>query len=216
METRRAEKSGRTQRSGLQQRKQQLTVDAIVRAAQQGMREHGLDITIDVIAALAEVDRRTVFRHFGTREDIISAAFVALHDDKLRNVPPYSGGDWQDWLFELARWQHHTTAEARRMLWDFYTRQLSPAMAAFFAKENARHKEIWARAAAAVWQAAGGEGTTPELLRQTVNAHLSAMFTQAVLNDAEGTADLAAELATTAIVSTLRQLLGAPAPAAKR
>jgi AcrR family transcriptional regulator len=207
METAKAEQSGRPRQSGLQQRKRQLTVDAIVRAAQQGMREYGLDVTVDMIAALAEVDRRTVFRHFPTREDIMSAAFVAMHADYLRHVPPYAGEDWQDWLVEVARWQHHTSAQVGRLLWDCQTRHLSTRMAAVFAKEQQAHKDVWAMLVSTLWQAAGGAGAPPELLRQTVDAHLSSLFTQAVLRDAQGTPDLAAELATTAITSTVRQLL---------
>jgi AcrR family transcriptional regulator len=211
MPTARAQQPGRPRRSGLQQRKHQLTIDALVRAAQQGMYEHGLDVTVDVIAATAEVNRRTVFRHFPTREDLMSAGVVADYDDHLRSVPPYTGEDWQGWLAEVARWRHHNMARVRRLAWDFLARPLSPRMAAVYAEQNQKRQDTLAMITSTLWQAAGGDGATPELLRQTVRVHLSGLFTQAVLRDAEGTADLAAELAATAITSTVRQLLGAAA-----
>ena len=216
MQTATAGQSGRPRPSGLQQRKRQLTIDALIRAAQQAMCEHGLDVTVDVIAAIAEVDRRTVFRHFPTREDIMNAAVVTMYDDYLRSTPQYTGQDWQGWLAEVARWSHHTFARVRRLQWDIQTRRLPPRMAAVYAKQSQGRQDTFTMIAATLWQAAGGRGDTPELLRQTVNALLSGLFTQAVLRDAEGTADLAVELSTTAIVSTMSRLLAAPATTSSR
>lgn len=70
-----------------------------------------------------------------------------------------------------------------------------------------RLKPVFLRTAETLWQAAGGDGPAPQELRQAVAAHLSPMFTQAVLLDADGTPELAAELATNAIAATARQLL---------
>jgi hypothetical protein len=84
-------------------------------------------------------------------------------------------------------------------------------MAEVYAKQYQKRQDTFTIIAATLWQAAGGDGATPELLQQTVNALLSGLFTQAVLRDAEGNADLAAELATTAIASTVHRLLAAPA-----
>ena len=216
MSTVTAGQPGRPRLSGLQQRKRQLTIDALVRAAQQGMCEHGLDVTVDMIAALAEVDRRTVFRHFPTREDIMNAAVVAMYDDFFLSTPPFTGQDWQGWLAEVARWSHDTSARVRRLQWDIQTRRLPPRMAEVYAKQYQRRQDTFTMIAATLWQAAGGDGATPELLRQTVNALLSGLFTQAVLRDAEGTADLAVELTTSAIASTVRRLLAAPATKSSR
>jgi AcrR family transcriptional regulator len=196
-----ASKSGE-QRSSLQRQRQQLTRDALIDAAQRGLIEHGLDVTVDDIAVLAGVGRRTVFRHFATREDLLDAALAAAVDSLVRAVPEYDGGDWLPWLTEVARVFHETSARSERLIWDVKARPLSPRLA-----KHADSQRLFVPVAATLWQAAGREGATPELLLRVVSAHLSPLFTEAVLIDARGTPELAAELASNAIATTVRQLL---------
>lgn len=197
-----------TQRlTALQRQKRQLTVDALIRAAQRGLHERGLDVTVDEIAALAGVGRRTVFRHFATREDLLQEAFAASADDYLRAVPQYSGGDWEAWLADLTRVTHQAAAVAGQLSWEIRTRQLPPRLAAAHAEQLQALRRVYTTTAATLWEAAGGQGVFPERLRQTVAVHLSPLFTQAVVREVDGTAELAAELAATAIAATVRQLL---------
>ena len=195
-------------RSAVARQKLQVTVDALILAAQRGMQEHGLDVTVDQIADLAEVGRRTVFRHFASREDLLQAAIAARFADFFGSMPCYSGSDWQGWLSELARLIHHTTANSGRLIWELRTRRLPPRLAAAYGEHRQALQLMFATTAATLWEAAGGKGTPPDQLRQTVATHLSPLFTQTVLLDADGTPELAAELATTAITATTRQLLG--------
>jgi len=191
----------------VQRLKRQVTIDALLDAARRGMIEHGLDVTVDDIAMLAEVGRRTVFRYFPTREDLLHAALAAASADYVRSLPPYRGGDWLAWLAELARVTHHAAAGAGRLVWELTTRRLSPRLQQAYTEYRQALQHLFARTAATLWQAAGGDGVPPPQLRQAVAAHLSPIFTQAVLLDAEGTPDLAAEMATTAIAATVRQQL---------
>lgn len=183
------------------------TTDAIVDAARRAIHEHGLDVTVDEIAALAGVGRRTVFRHFATRESLIQEAIAAGRTDFSDSLPDYDGTDWQRWLTELVRQVHHRTAEAGRIIRHLRTRRLTPGLAATHAENLAELHRLFTAVTGTVWTAAGGSGTPPEQLRRTVAAHLSPLFTQAVILDAEGTPDLAADLATTAITATLYRLL---------
>ncbi|WP_040789348.1 TetR/AcrR family transcriptional regulator [Nocardia paucivorans] len=194
--------------SVMRQKRLQVTTDAIVQAAQRAMDEHGLDVTVDEIAALAGVGRRTVFRHFPTREDLIQAAVTADFADFFGSLPPYEGTDWENWLADLARRVHRRTAEAGRVISHLRTRRLPPRLAdAYHEHLRALHR-MFTTITTTLWEAADGEGTPPDRLRRTVAAHLSPLFTQAVLLDAEGTPEFAAEMASTAIIATVRGLLG--------
>ncbi|MGW5382341.1 TetR/AcrR family transcriptional regulator [Nocardia sp. NPDC003963] len=195
------------QRGSTRSGRAQGTTDAIVDAAQRALREHGLDVTVAEIATHAGVGRRTVFRHFTTREDLIRAAIAAGFADFTGALPRYDGTDWQRWLAELARRVHRGSAEAGRIIWHLRTRRLPPGLAAAHDEQLRALHELFTTITGAAWAAAGGVGSAPEQLRRTVAAHLSPLFTQAVLLDAEGTPEFAADIATTAIVATLNRLL---------
>ncbi|MGF6886705.1 AcrR family transcriptional regulator [Nocardia sp. GAS34] len=196
-----------TDRTSVQRQKQQVTVDALIDAARRGMNEHGLDVTVDDIAALAEVGRRTVFRHFATREDLLQAALAAYNAEFMRSLPGYSGGDWLAWLADLARVAHQDAANAGRLVWDLRMRRLPPRLMASYTEHRQDLDNLLGTTATTLWQAAGGDGAAPQQLRQVVAAHLSPLFTQVILLDADGTPELAADMATDAITATVRQLL---------
>ena len=187
----------------LQRQKQQVTVDALVEAARRGMTEHGLDVTVEEIAALAGVGRRTVFRHFATREDLLHAALDRAFASYVDALPAYDGGDWLAWLTQLALVSHEALAGAGLLMWQLRTRRVSRRLV----ERPGRLRREFMAIAETLWQAAGGAGVAPPELRRAVGAHLSPMFTQAVLFDAEGSPALAAELATDAIAATVRRLL---------
>ncbi|GGL31677.1 TetR/AcrR family transcriptional regulator [Nocardia jinanensis] len=183
------------------------TTEAIVDAARHAMHEHGLDVTVGEIATLAGVGRRTVFRHFTTRENLIQAAIAAGFADFSGSLPHYDGTEWQRWLAELVLQVHRRTTEAGRIIWHLRTRRLPPGLAAAHDEQLLALHQLFTTITGTVWEVAGGTGTPPEQLRRTVAAHLSPLFTQAVLLDAEGTPEFAADIATTAIVATLNRLL---------
>jgi AcrR family transcriptional regulator len=166
------------------------------------MIKYGIDVSMDDIAALAQVGRRTVFRYFATREDLLEAALAAASANYVRSLPQYTGGDWLAWLVDLAR-----LTPGGRLIWELTTRCLSSRLMQTYTEHRQALHHPFDTTAATLWHAAGGDGAAPQQLRQTVAAHLSPMFTQAVLLDADGTPDLAADMATNAIAATVRQLL---------
>jgi AcrR family transcriptional regulator len=71
--------SPRPYRSTLREEQAQATRDRILSAAIDLMQSDE-DASMDAIAKAAGVERRTVFRHFATREALLTAAFQALND----------------------------------------------------------------------------------------------------------------------------------------
>ncbi|WP_328606798.1 TetR/AcrR family transcriptional regulator [Amycolatopsis sp. NBC_00345] len=193
----------------VQQQRRQVTVDALLEAAKLGMIDRGLDVSMDDIAELAEVGRRTVFRYFATREDLLSAAIAAASADYLSAMADCSGEDWRAWLADFARVMHQRSARGGRLYWEFASRRLPERLAQAYSEHRQALQGMFDTVTVTVWGAAGGNGAAPQELRQTVAAHLSPMFTQSVLLDAGGSAELAAEMATNAIAGATRRLLGA-------
>ncbi|MDT8915906.1 helix-turn-helix domain-containing protein [Amycolatopsis sp. PS_44_ISF1] len=191
----------------VQQQRRQTTVDALLQAAQRGLIDHGLDVSMDDIAQLAEVGRRTVFRYFATREDLLSEAIATASAGYLDAVADCSGEDWRAWLADFALVMHERAARAGRLYWEFASRRLPERLAQAYAEHRQALQRLFDTVTVTVWSGAGGEGTAPEELRQTVAAHLSPMFTQAVLLDAGGTPELAAKVATNAIAGATRRLV---------
>ncbi|WP_143342456.1 TetR/AcrR family transcriptional regulator [Crossiella equi] len=184
-----------------------MTVDALLTAAKDGMAEHGVDISVEDIAALAQVARRTAFRYFPTREELLSEALTAASAEYLRSLPRFQDGDWQPWFEELATLVHQRTVRNGRLYWELTTRRLPERLSQAYDHHRENLRAVVREAADTVWREAGGEGETPRLLRQTVAAHLNPLFTQAVLVGAEGSAELAADLTTKAVTATVRELL---------
>lgn len=71
--------SSRPYRSTLREEQAQATRDRILSAAIDLMQSDE-DASMDAIAKAAGVERRTVFRHFATREALLTATFQALND----------------------------------------------------------------------------------------------------------------------------------------
>ena len=49
----------------------------ILEAAQQAITEIGIDVSMDDIAKLADVGKGTLYRHFASREDLLTAILEA-------------------------------------------------------------------------------------------------------------------------------------------
>jgi AcrR family transcriptional regulator len=189
--------------SSLQQRKREATAEYLVQAALQGLLDYGLDVTVDQIASLAGVSRRTVFNHFDGRDELLSAAALQGQAEFLRSVSEHPGdGDWRGWLTELCRAVHRANASSGRALRELLVQEDLPGpIAAAMKKINRNRRVHYAAIANSLWQAMGHASTAPKAFRGTVIAHLSPFFTMAVTRDAGADHALAATLAENAILA---------------
>jgi AcrR family transcriptional regulator len=187
----------------LAEAKRQATVDRVLASARHLVMTRGLDVTMDEIAEDAGVGRRTLFRHFETRERLVAGALeagVQMYGDLL---PAYSG-DWRTWLRALCQAAHQMQAGYGPGYWELTSRSDLPAeIAAVERRRRARRREAMTRIARKLWHEAGGAGDPPAAVVANVSAHLSARFTAAVTNDVGQPWTVAADLADAAIAGAL-------------
>lgn len=179
----------------------------ILRSAGLFVAGHGLDVTVEEIAEAAGVSRRTMFRHFPTRDQLIAAAISAGLERYGELLPAYRGGDWRAWLEELCKAVHRMNDSCGPGFWELATRHdLPPGLSALEEERRRGRGQVMTALAAALWPAAGGPGRSPQAVKTAVSVHLSPHFTAAV-KDAGHDWQRAARLAMSAIETTvLREL----------
>src|SRR5580704_9262497 len=73
--------------AGLRERMRRTVLSEIAEVALKLFIEHGYEtVTIDDIAAAAGLSRRSVFRYFSTKEDIVVGKFDLIADDMLAEL----------------------------------------------------------------------------------------------------------------------------------
>jgi AcrR family transcriptional regulator len=186
--------------------KRQATIDVVLVATRHLLMAKGLDVTMDDIAEAAGVSRRTLFRHFESRERLVAEALEAgiqLYGELL----PSFAGDWKMWLRQLCDTAHKTQAGYGPGYWQLISRTDLPLeIAAVEQRRGVRRRRAMERIARHLWQEAGGVGDPPALIIAVVGAHLSARFTAAVTNDVGQSWRTAADLAYTAIAELVEHL----------
>ncbi|SEO82372.1 TetR/AcrR family transcriptional regulator [Trujillonella endophytica] len=185
--------------------------DAKRRAAEQHVLDavrrhvvrHGLDATMEELAAASGLSRRTLFRMFASRERLIGAAFEAGFADLAQELPAYDG-DLERWVAALCRTAHQLNASHGPGYWEFTSRADLPAELAASQHQRRLLQRATARDLAdTMWRAAGRDGAPADTLVACVGAHLSAHFTAAVTTDLGSTWEAAAEIAARAVLAEL-------------
>jgi AcrR family transcriptional regulator len=184
--------------------KRQATMTRILRSARLFVAEHGLNVTVEEIAEAAGVSRRTLFRHFPTRDQLVAAAISAGLERYGELLPGYRGGDWRAWLDELCRAMHRMNDSCGPGFWELATRHdLPPVLSAVEEDRRRARRQVMTALAATLWSAASGPGRPPQTVKTAVYVHLSPHFTAAVKDDAGRDWQQAARLAMSAIEATV-------------
>ncbi len=189
--------------TGLADAKREAATQHIVEAASRLVGAQGIDVTMDQVAEAAGVSRRTLFRHFQTRENLLAAACAATMRRYGEQLPPFAG-DWRSWLHDTCLVVHRMNTAFGPGYWELLTRtDLPDELAALERARRTVRRRAMRRISATLWQAAGGRGAPPMELTACLGSHLSAHFTAAVATDVGGTAADAARLSEAAILATL-------------
>ena len=163
----------------------------ILRAAQRALAARGLAATVDDVAEQAGVSRRTVFRHFATRERLFAAAIregLRTYSEHLPERSPGDRGSASDtgrWLLDVLTTAHRINATNGRAYWDLSVLEpdLPGELAAVAVERREARRRFVTGVSRTLWRARGGEGRPPAWLADAVAVHLSGFTTQSLAGD---------------------------------
>lgn len=166
-----------------------LARSRILRAAQRALAARGLAATVDDVAEQAGVSRRTVFRHFATRERLFATAIRGGLGAYAEQVPKRDlsdpASDAGDWLLGVLTTAHRINATNGRAYWDLSV--LEPDLPGELAEVAVERREARRRfvngVSRTLWRARGGTGRPPEWVADAVAVHLSGFTTQSLAGD---------------------------------
>ncbi len=186
----------------------------ILRAAQRALAARGLATTVDDVADAAGVSRRTVFRHFATRERLFAAAIRAGLRSYGEHVPatpgPDATGDEVDfWLRDVLVAAHRLNARTGRIYWDLSAlgADLPGELAAAGAQRREARRGFADRITRTVWRARGGPGDPPSWLTDAVAVQLSGFTTASLAGDFDRSPDEVARVAYQVVQAALAAAL---------
>jgi len=184
----------------------------ILRAAGSVLAARGLAATVDDVAEAAGVSRRTIFRHFVTRDALFVAVIRAGIRRYAEQIPPPGNDDLRGWLRELLAVTHKLNAGNGRVFWDLVGLQaadISPelAMVAAECRDVRNRFGVWVTEL--LWRARGGHSQPPQWLVDAVAVQLSGFTTQSLAGDLGRSPDEVAAVAAQVIEAALAAALGA-------
>ena len=165
----------------------------ILRAAGAVLAARGLTATVDDVAEAAGVSRRTIFRHFATRDALFVTVIRAGIRRYAEQIPaPPAEDDLRGWLPELLAVTHRLNARNGRVFWDLVGLQaadLAPDLAMVAGECQDSRNRFAASVTELLWRARHGPGQPPQWLVDAVAVQLSGFTTQSLAGDLGRTPD---------------------------
>ena len=189
----------------------ELARSRILRAAGAALAERGLAATVDDVAEAAGLSRRTVFRHFATRDALFVAVIRAGVRRYAEQIPaPPEGDDLRGWLAEMLGVTHRLNARNGRVFWDLVGVRAADLSAdlAMVAEECRDSRNRFAVSVTGLmWRARAGHGPPPQWLVDAVAVQLSGFTTQSLGGDLGRTPDEVADVSAQVIEAALASAL---------
>ena len=189
----------------------ELAQARILRAAGAVLANRGLTATVDDVAEAAGVSRRTIFRHFATREALfVSVIRAGIHRYAEQIPAPPAHDDLKAWLIDMLVVTHRLNARNGRVFWDLVglrADDLSADVAVVAAECRDSRNRFAVSVTDLLWRARGGTGRPPDWLADAVAVQLSGFTTQSLAGDLgrspEEVAQLSAQVIEAALASAL-------------
>ena len=149
------------------------------------LADRGLSTRVEDVAAAAGVGRRTVFRHFETRDALVAAAITDGMRSYGEHIPkPVPGASLDEWLEEVLVAVHRMNARHGRIYWELaFANDLEGELAEVAETRRAARRQLVRRISDLAWRAGGGRGRPPAWVVDAFAVHLSAFATQALAGD---------------------------------
>jgi AcrR family transcriptional regulator len=182
----------------------------ILRAAGSVLAARGLAATVDDVAEAAGVSRRTIFRHFVTRDALFVAVIRAGIRRYAEQIPSPGNDDLRGWLRELLAVTHKLNTGNGRVFWDLVGAQaadLSEDLVMVAAECRDSRNRFAVRVTGLLWGARGGAGPPPQWLVDAVAVQLSGFTTQSLAGDLGRSPDAVAGVAARVIEAALAAAL---------
>jgi AcrR family transcriptional regulator len=165
----------------------------VLRAARSLLAEQGLGVSMNDIAAAAGVGRRSLFRHFDSRDalvaqvfsdalDVYHASLLATTEAHLRVTDP----PFETWLETLVEHFQAAVTEIGLAYWQMTAtpdHDLPPVLAALNQRRRAARRDSTAAIARAAWQRAGGHGAVPKVVENAVALTISSFAHRSMIDD---------------------------------
>lgn len=198
-------------RRSLPEEQRAIARQRILRAARQALAERGLATRMEDVAAAAEVGRRTLFRHFESRDALLAAALSESVRSYGEHIPvPDKGESLEAWLGRCLVSIHRMNAGHGRVYWELaLTPDLDGPLAEFAqARRDARH-ELVRRFGTRAWRLGGGRGRPPSWLLDTTAIHLSTFATEALRGDFDRSPEQTGMVAARSLTAAVRAAVDA-------
>jgi AcrR family transcriptional regulator len=202
------------QASSLAGEQREVARQRILRAAGAALAARGLAATVDDVAEAAGISRRTIFRHFATRDALFVAVIRAGVRRYAEQLPaPPEGGDLRPWLAELLAVTHRLNARNGRVFWDLVgvrAEDLSPDLAAAAAECRDSRNRFASTVTEFLWHSRGGQDAPPQWLTDAVAVQLSGFTTQSLAGDLDRSPDQVAAVSAQVIEAALAAAIAPP------
>lgn len=165
-----------------------LVRERAVRAARALMVETGLEVSMERIAEAAGIGRRTLFRHFESRDALIGAALDSafVWYEKQQQASLEHPGPLALMLRETLRRVHQSHLEAGRGFWQLacaFDDELPREFESANRKRREMRHRLIRRFADRAWTLAGGQTPAPPTVLETFTLLFSSFTTHSMLID---------------------------------